>query len=171
MVRKSRHVETRLVAEYLKATYSGFTYITGQPLGLVSQQLLVEEGFAKGLRMQRPNRPEVDAVVLHPKLLILIEAKVREILNGLAKLPFYMSLVPFTPELKEYAHLPILMELVAPLAGPNHEIMASEAGIRIVKFRPAWIDEYVAEYQHYWTREYRLAREEKLRNRELLGLE
>src|SRR5512139_1565238 len=114
MARQTQQVETRLVAEYLKDRYSAFPFVAKQPLGVVSEDLLRTEGFAKGLRMQRPNRPEADALVIQPKRLILIEAKVWHLVDGLAKLPFYKSLIPTTPELKQYAHLPVLMEFVVP---------------------------------------------------------
>jgi hypothetical protein len=171
MVRKTQQVETRLVAEYLKEHYGNFPHIAKQPLGLVSEELLRTEGYAKGLRMQRPNRPEVDAVVLHPKWLIIIEAKVWHIVDGAAKLPFYKSLVPFTPELKQYKNLPILMELVVPWTNPNLEIMCRDHDIRLVKYCPDWINGVVTRVTEYGTRDYRLAREAKLRDRELLGLE
>jgi hypothetical protein len=171
MARKTQQVETRLVAEYLKDQYSNLSYIAKQPLGLVSEELLRTEGYEKGLRMQRPSRPEVDAVVIHPKWLIIIEAKVWHIVDGAAKLPFYKSLVPFTPELKKYLGRDILMELVVPWTNPNLEIMCRDAGIRLKVYRPEWINEVVNRVTEYGTREYRLAREDKLRNRELLGLE
>jgi len=171
MVRKSQQVETRLVAEYLKEQYGNFPFITKQPLGLVSEQLLKEEGFAKGLRMQRPTRPEIDAVVLHPRWLILIEAKVWHIIDGMAKLPFYKSLVPFTPELKEHLSKDIIMELVVPWTNPNLEIMCRDHDIRLHVYCPEWVREVVNRVTEYSTPQYRLRREEKLRNRELLGLE
>ncbi len=67
MVRKTQQVETRLVAEYLKETYSQFPHISAVPLGVVSETLMAQEGYAKAIRMSRPNRPEVDAVVLLPR--------------------------------------------------------------------------------------------------------
>jgi hypothetical protein len=171
MVRKTQQVETRLVAEYLKERYGNFQHIAKQPLGLVSEELLKTEGYEKGLRMQRPNRPEVDAVVIHPKWLIIIEAKVWHIVDGAAKLPFYKSLVPFTPELKQYLNREILMELVVPWTNPNLEIMCRDHDIRLQVYHPDWINEVVTRVQLYGTREYRLAREDKLRNRELLDIQ
>ncbi len=171
MVRKTHQVETRLVAEYLKDRYSQYPFISGCPLGVVSEDLLKTVGYAKGLRMQRPNRPEVDALVIHPKYLIMIEGKVWHLVDGLAKLPFYKSLVPATPELKDYAGRDVLMEFVAPWSNPNVEMMAAQAGIHYQIFKPAWIDEVAQRVQLYDTREYRLERESKLRARELLGLE
>ena len=171
MVRKTQQVETRLVAEYLKERYSQFPYISHPALGVVSEELLKTEGYTKGLRMQRPNRPEVDAIVLLPRYFVLIEAKVWDIVSGMAKLPLYRSLIPFTPELKQYQPREVIMELVVPWTNPNLEIMCRATDIRLVVYKPDWINEVVNRVTNYGTREYRLAREEKLRNRELLGLE
>ncbi len=171
MARKTQQVETRLVAEYLKEHYGNFPHIAKQPLGLPSPELLKTEGYEKGLRMQRPNRPEVDAIVLLPRYFVLIEAKVWHIVDGMAKLPLYRSLIPFTPELKQYLPRETIMELVVPWSNPNLEIMCRDADIRLVVYKPDWINEVVNRVQQYGTRDYRLAREEKLRNRELLGLE
>ncbi len=171
MVRKTQQVETRLVAEYLKERYSQFPHMSAVPLGLFSEELLKTEGYVKGLRMQRPNRPEVDAIVLLPRYFVLIEAKVWHIVDGMAKLPLYRSLIPFTPELKQYQPRETILELVVPWTNPNLEIMCRDANIRLVVYKPDWINDVVNRVQLQGTRDYRLAREEKLRNRELLGLE
>src|SRR3990167_3798782 len=170
MVRKTQQVETRLIAEYVKEVYAAFPVTLGQPLGVVSEELMAQEGYAKAIRMSRPNRPEVDALVLLPRYLLLIEAKVWHIVDGMAKLPLYKSLIPFTPELKQYRDLPVVMELVVPWTNPNLETMCAASGIQLAIYKPAWINEVVQRVQNYGTREYRLAREEKLKNRELLGL-
>ena len=171
MVRKTQQVETRLVAEYVKKEYSAYPSITAQPVGVVSTNLMAEVGYSKAIRMSRPNRPEVDAIVLLPRHFVLIEAKVWHIIDGMAKLPLYKSLLPFTPELQEYMPRDIIMELVVPWSNPNLEIMCRAADIRLRVFTPAWISEVVNRVTEYSTREYRLKREQKLRDREQLGLE
>ena len=168
---KSRQVEVRLVAEYLKATYSQYTFITKQPVGKVSESLMAQEGYQRALGLTRAFRPEVDAVVILPGALVLVEAKVWSVVNGLAKLPVYKSLVPFTPELKQYQHLPILMELVVGWTNPNLEIMASDMGVRLRVYCPAWLNEIVQSMHKYWTREYREQRDEKQKLREYYGIE
>jgi len=171
MARKTQQVETKLVSEYVKNQYGQFPHITKQPLGLPSPELLVTEGYEKGLRMQRPLRFEVDAIVMHPKWLILIEGKVWHIKNGVGDLIAYRSLVPFTPELKQYLNREVLLELVVPWTNPNLEIMCRDNGIRLQVYHPEWINEVANRVQLYGTRDYRTAREAKLRDRELLGLE
>ena len=113
----------------------------------------------------------MDAVAVENGRLVLIEAKVFKIVDGLSKLPTYKTLVPSTPELSPYHGLPIIMRLVAPWTSETMEVMAKGLGVEIVVFNPDWIRDYVQQYHNYWQREYREAREEKMRLRRALGVE
>ena len=166
-----RNPETRLVAEYLAQEIYPNWYRQRQPLGPALPGLVEEMGEARALAVSRPWRMEVDAVAVEDGRLVLIEAKVFKIVDGMAKLPLYKSLVPATPELTEHRSLPIVMRLVAPWASESMEIMARAAGVEVVVYSPAWIRDYVAQYHNYWTAEYRQAREEKMRLRRALGVE
>ncbi len=170
-VRKSRQIEVRMVAEYLKENYSKYSFITKQPLGKVPEELMTTEGYKRAIGMWRPYRPEVDAVVIMPGALILIEAKVKSVIDGCAKLPLYKSLIPFTPELKAYWKLPIEMELVVAETNPNLEIMARDTGVRLKVYCPDWLQEIINSWNLYWTAEYRHQREEKIKLREYYGIE
>ena len=171
MARKTKQVEVRMVSEYCLLTYSQFPTIFNCPLGAVSEELMAEVGYANALGMTRQFRPRVDVLVILPRYLLLIEAKVRTIMYGLGQLPLYKSLVPITPELREYKDYEVLMELVVGWTNSNLERMASENGVKVKLFRPDWLQEYVTAWHKYWTPEYRYKRDEKLRMRELLGLE
>ena len=170
-VRKTRQVEAKMVAEYLKENYSEYSHTTNVALGKVPEELMSKEGYKRAIGMWRPYRPFVDAMVIMPGALILIEAKVKSVIDGCAKLPLYKSLVPFTPELKAYWKLPIIMELVAAETNPNLEIMAREQGVRIKVYCPAWLQEIIDSWNVYWTKEHREQREEKLKLREFYGIE
>jgi hypothetical protein len=169
--RKSRQVETRMVAEYLLQEYSKYTHITKVALGKVPESLMTEVGYKRAVGLTRPFRPEVDAVVIMPGALVIIEAKVWNILTGLGKLPMYKSLVQFTPELKKYSHLPVIMELVVGWTNENLEIMARDHGVRVRVYCPPWLSEVVESQHKYWTPDYRAKREEKLKLRHLYDLE
>jgi len=171
MARKRRQVETRLIAEYLKERYPEFSFIMKQPLGVVSEELMAAEGYQKAIRVMRPFRPEVDAVVILPHYLLIIEAKVWKIIDGLAKLPLYKSLVPVTPELKQYMPREVIMQLVVGWTNTNLQIMARSMGVEIAVFRPDWVVEVVEGMQKYWTREYQVAREDTLKMRKYFGVE
>lgn len=171
MVRKTRQIESRLVAEYLKEHYASFPFIVNQPLGTISESLMAAEGYNRALRISRPFRPEVDAVVLLPRHLILVEAKVWNVVNGLAKLPLYKSLVPLTPELKQYQDKELLMELVVGWTNTNLEVMARDQNVKVVVYCPEWLVEVVEGMHKYWTADYQRQRQEKLALIEYFGLE
>jgi len=171
MARKSQQVETRMVAEYLAQEYSKFTFITKVPLGKIDEALLATEGYQRALGLTRPFRPEVDAVVVLPQYLVLVEAKVWSVVNGLAKLPMYKSLVPFTPELQQYLPRDIIMELVVGWTNSNLEIMARDAGVRLRVYCPDWLNQVVQGMHKYWTKEYRDQRQQKIALREYFGIE
>jgi len=171
VARKSRQVEVRMISEYLKLNYSEFTYTLNVPLGTVSEQLMKEEGYQRALGLSRPFRPMADAVVVLPHYLLLIEAKVWSVVNGLAKLPLYKSLVPVTPELREYMPRGVMMQLVVGWTNPNLEIMARAADVELRVYCPPWLGEVVESQHHYWTREYQDQRQKKLRMREYFGVD
>ena len=171
MARRSRQVEPRMLSEYLQKHYAEFPYINKQPLGSVSEDLMRTEGYKRALGITRPFRPEVDAVVVLPHYLLIIEAKVWNIVNGLAKLPLYKSLVPITPELKEYMPREVLMQLVVGWTNPNLEIMAWAIDVEVKVYCPEWLQEVVDGMHRYWTKEYQDTRQAKLRMREYFGLE
>lgn len=171
MARKTQQVESRMVSEYMLSQYAKFPFSLGVPLGSVPRELLEKEGSQRALGLMRPYRPEVDAVVYLPRYLVLIEAKVWNVLNGLAKLPFYKSLVPITPELQEYKNRDVLMHLVVGWSNPNLEYMARDAGVELHVFCPPWLQQVVDGMHKYWTPEYRREREQKLQLREHFGID
>ena len=171
MARKSRQVETRMISEYLKTYYSSFSYILNIPLGRVDPGLMRDLGYQKALGITRPFRPMADAVVILPRYLLLVEAKVWNVVNGLAKLPLYRSLVPHTPELQEYLPRGVIMQLVVAWTNPNLEIMARDQGVSLKIYSPDWLQEVTESMHRYWTREYREDRAARLRMREALDLD
>jgi len=171
VARKSKQVEVRMISEYLKERYSDFPFTLNVPLGSVSERLMAEEGYQRALGLSRPFRPIVDAIVILPHYLLIVEAKVWSVVNGLAKLPLYASLVPATPELKEYMPREVLMQLVVGWTNPNLERMARAAGVEVKVYSPPWLEEVVEHMHHYWTREYRDQRDKRLAMREFFGVE
>jgi hypothetical protein len=171
MARKTRQVETRMVSEYLLKNYFKFPYIIKVPLGALPDDGLKREGFALTARTLRPFRPEVDAVVLLPRHLLIIEAKVWNIVNGLAKLPMYKSLVDITPELQQYMPREVIMQIVVGWTNPNLERMAQVHNIQVRVFCPDWLKEVVEDLHKYWTSEYQAAREDKLQMQRYFGVE
>lgn len=171
MPRKSRQVETRMVAEWLIQEYPKYHSIIACPLGRVDEGLMASVGYKQAIGLSRPYRPEADAVVILPGALLLIEAKVWNVVNGLAKLPLYRSLIAVTPELKEYWNLPIILELVVGWTNSNLEIMARDAEVRLKIYCPPWLQDVVSSMHNYWTSDYQRERQRVLEARKTLGLE
>jgi hypothetical protein len=171
MARKSRQVETRMVSEYLLLQYSKFPSRTGVPLGKIDDKLMADHGYQKAIDMSRPYRPEADAIVFLPNYLLLIEAKVWNVVGGLSKLPMYRDLVPFTPELAQYKGREILMELVVGWTNDNLEIMAQGRGVAVKVYSPAWLQDVVQGMHKYWTKDYQAERQRIMETRQNLGLE
>jgi len=171
MARKSRQVETRMISEYLKLYYSSFSYIMDCPLGRVSEDLQRQVGYKQALGISRPFRPIVDAVVILPRHLLIIEAKVWQVVQGLGKLPLYASLVPLTPELQEYQPREVIMQLVVGWTNTNLEVMANSQNVSVKVYSPAWLSEVVESMHKYWTKPYQEERQAKLRMRQALGLD
>lgn len=171
MARKTQQVESRMISEYMLEKYGQFQYTLTVPLGSLPQDLVTSQGLAKTIGLMRPYRPEVDAVVVLPRYVVLVEAKVWNLVNGLAKLPLYKSLVPVTPELRQYSQLEVLMELVVGWSNPNLERMARDSGVSVVLFTPPWLKEIIDKMHNYWTAPYRAEREQKLQMREYFGVD
>jgi hypothetical protein len=171
LARKTQQVEVRMLSEYLLATYSQFPTSQNVPLGAVSEALMAQAGYKQALGLSRPYRPWADALVILPRHLLLIEAKVWNVVAGLAKLPLYKSLIPNTPELKQYMPRDILMELVVGWTNTNLETMAQAAGVSVKVYSPAWLQDIVSKMHNYWTADYRAERARKLDMRQQLGLE
>lgn len=85
----------------------------------------------------------VDAAVILPDRLILIEAKILGDLGAVSQLEYYASLVPSTPALAIYSALPLELRIVTASAEPTFTEFAASKGISVDVFRPPWAVEYL----------------------------
>ena len=115
-------------------------------------------GLDLALRTYRPYRPECDAAVLTADKIVLIEGKLFKVMDGLAKLPIYRSLIQETPEFDEFKTLPVEAVLVTPKEPGWSSRVAKENNITVEIFKPEWIMEYYDNQEKYWTAEERLKR-------------
>jgi hypothetical protein len=142
--RPNNQVETRLVNEWLVATYPTSHWQThvrlgSMPLGIATDNLddqaamLVHSRFARW----------ADAIVALPDRTRLVEAKVVAHPNAIAQLIVYKRLMPFTPGLRIRTDVPI--ELVMLYARPDDVVLqvAAEMGITSVQYDPPWVDDYL----------------------------
>lgn len=144
MPRKWEPREMKLVAEYLAKNYSSYRSKTRVRLGQVHPAILPDDISAEDLAFSGVWRRWADAIVITPQKLILIEAAILADAGDISKLALYKTLIPHTPELAEYKNLDIELQLVYAIEDPLVVMIAREAGIKPVYFKPDWIAEYIA---------------------------
>jgi len=164
--RLRRELEPRWVSEYCAKTFPNAIVKLRCPLGPIPKEVKEAYGDAKAIKVYRPWRPEVDACVITETQLVLVEAKIHKYMDGLAKLPRYRDLVPDTPELRLWRHLPINMRLLIPTSIPWVEVAADKAGVQVIMDAPDYILRAWEERDKGWTKEElekRERRKQKLR--------
>ena len=154
-----RELEPRWVVDCVENFYPSYISKFRVPLGPIPENLIAEYGEAKAINVYRPSRPEADAMVIFPSTLMLLEAKVVRYMDGLAKLPVYKSLIPTTPELREYKDWPVVMRLLIPVPIPWVEIACANIGVEYHAWAPDYIKQAWDEKDKYWTKEKMFARE------------
>jgi len=169
MARQER--ERRYISEYMLHTFPQGAWQLNVELGPIPEDYINRHGLGKAAALFRPTRPRVDAVKWTPKAYYLIESKIRDIKAGIGDLSYYRNMAELSPDLPYFDGQPIVCRLVVPWMIDWVKAAAIAAGIEIHIFAPDWIAEYVKERQHYFTAEYRAARAEKLKLREILGVD
>jgi len=157
------------VSAYIKEHYPDDEVRLRCPLGPIPAELSEIYGPAKAARVYRPSRPEVDALVILPGALLIIEAKIFKYMDGLAKLPVYKALVPKSPELMIFKNRPVIMHLLIPAEIPWVKAAAPEMGVEVYTWAPEWVRQIWEERDKYWTPESRLRRADRKALLEKLG--
>jgi len=169
MARKER--ERRFISEYMKETWPEGDWQLNVELGPIPQEYVDRYGLGKAAAMFRPTRPRVDAVKWTPERYYIIEAKLRDIKAGIGDLSYYSGMIPRTSDLPFYDGQEIVTRLVVPYMIDWIKVAAEAAQVDVVVFWADWIADYIKERQHYFTAEYRTERAEKMRLREILGVD
>lgn len=163
--------ERRYISEYLMTAWPEGGWQLNVELGPIPQEYVDRLGIGKAAAMFRPTRPRVDAVKWLPDRYYLLEAKIRDIKAGIGDLSYYKGMIASTPDLPFYEGQPVVLRLVVPWMIDWIRVAADAAGVEVVVSHQPWIDDYVKERQHYFTAEYRAARAEKMKLREILGVD
>ena len=163
--------ERRYIAEFMAETFRPDGYMLNVPLGEIPKELVELYGINGAAAIFRPSRRRIDAVAWTMHKYILIEAKIRDPLEGLGRLNTYYNMAKRTPDLPEYHGQEFEKWLVVPFS-LNWIIQAAhDDNIKLVVFWRDWIADYVKERQNYFTKEYREARDEKQQIRKVFGVE
>lgn len=163
--------ERRYISEYLLKTWPEGGWQLNVELGPIPQEYVDRYGMGKAAAIFRPTRPRVDAVRWQANKYYLIEAKIRDIKAGIGDLSYYRNMIPLTKDLPFYEGQPVVCRVVVPWMIDWIRAAADAAQIEVVVFKADWIDAYVEERKNYFTAEYRAARAEKMRLREILGVD
>jgi len=144
--RKYRIVHESYLIEYLGITYPPGTWKTNVPLGKLKP--IAGRALSEGeLRyVSKPFVANADAVVVLKDKIVIIEAMVRHEPGALEDLIKYELLLRETPDYQQYSHLPIEKVLLTPLDLPFYSKLAARMGIKVVKYSPTWIWEYLHSY-------------------------
>lgn len=141
--RKWQAREMKMVAEYLAKNYGRYETRTRVRVGSYPKALDhpdLKDGERRALGVWRR---WADAIVIMPTKLVLIEAKIRPGPEAIAQLKLYKHLLPLTPELQDHKAKTIELVLLFALEDPVVEQLAKAEGIRVVYFKPRWVDEYL----------------------------
>jgi len=163
--------EKRYIREYCEATFRPGTYELNVPIGPIPEQSIEIYGLRRAKTRYRPWRRRIDAVAWQTGVYILIEAKIRDPLEGLGRLHTYLTLAKQTPDLPGYEGQVFEKRLIVPFALDWIKEAARADEVRLEEFWVDWIADYVRDRQLYFTRDYRVKREEIMRLRRLLGVE
>lgn len=145
MPRKWQPRELRMISEWLAQTYPEAAYETRVRLGRIEPRQ--EGAFVSDeeARMLGVFRRWADAIVYMPDRLILVEAAIRPEPGDISKLELYERLIPNTPELADFASLPVEKILLYAMPDDLLLTLAREHGIKVQYFRPGWVEEYLKE--------------------------
>ena len=135
--------EQRLVAEFLAKFYPEAEIRTHVHLGSIQPRLRGRYATDAEQRMVGIFRRWADAVILLPDRVILLEGKILPQPGVISQLELYERLLPKTPELEEHVHKPLEKMLLCAIEDPVVTQMAREKNIRVVTFKPAWLDAYL----------------------------
>lgn len=163
--------ERRYIAEYIAYAFPAGNAALNVPVGPIPDDLVRQFGPSRAAALFFPTRPRCDALAWTRDTYYVIESKVREPKAGIGDLLMYGSLIPQTPDLPMYDGQPVQLRLVVPQIVDWVRLSAHQHNIEVVEYWREWIADYWRERQDYFTRSYRIAREEKMRMRRLLGLE
>lgn len=169
MARQER--ERRYIAEYMADNFPDNNYVLNVELGPIPDEFIQRYGPVRAAALFRPTRLRVDAVAWFPDKYLLIEAKLRNMKDGIGDLLIYKRLAPQTADLPYYDGQPFVAQLVVPWDLPWLREITQASDIEYVEQDYPWVHDYVQERQKYFTAEYRVERAKTMKLRKTLGVE
>lgn len=141
--RKWEPREKRLVSEFCARYYEGHRVLTHVHLGSMPPRLRGKYALAEEEKMAGVWRRWADALIIMSDKVVIIEGKIKPEPGVISQISLYERIFPNTPEFKEHAHKPIEKIILCALEDPVTTQLAREQNIRVVVFRPLWVDDYL----------------------------
>jgi hypothetical protein len=139
-----RQTEALLCSQFVAENYpTARTYIQ-QYLGPFAPIANADGRTREEALATNTGRRRADAVLIYDDKIILLECYIHVQLGKLSQLLTYLQLLPLTPEIAQFAHLPVTAKLVGAQRDPILDQMAAKFGIEVVIFRPKWAVDYLA---------------------------
>lgn len=134
--------EIMMIGEWVALTFPDVEWATNVRLGPIQPRNSGGRYTQEEMGMLGVWRRRVDAIVYLPDRLLLIEAVLRSDPGKLSILQLYEMLVPQTPELAPYRHLPVEKVFLYVIEDPTLNILARRQGILPIQFVPSFFDEW-----------------------------
>jgi len=154
---RRREWEAEYVSEYCVFSFLSSTVIYHCRLGTWPTPLTAPDLSQEEQAMLRVRMRWADAVVVQPKVITVVEAKLRasEFLKGVGELQLYTHLVAHTEEFKHLLPRPVAGRLVIPIADPVVGLIARQAKLDVAVYKPSFWTEYSQLLQPRQTRSIR----------------
>jgi len=132
--------------DYLAATYPGQRWLTNIQVGPLDPHVPRDGLTDAQKRLMGKFRRYADAVVPLVDRLVVVETTMIKAVGKIGPLMDYVRLVPQTPELADFASLPVRGELVSPIPDPRAQALCLDVGLTFVLFSVPWLDAFVDQY-------------------------
>lgn len=132
--------EQSMIGEWVSQTFGDVEWRTNVRLGRIQPRAPDGTYSPDELRALGVWRRFVDAVVILPDRLLLVEAVMRADPGKLSQLKLYELLLPQTPELEEHLQLPVQKVLLYCIEDPAVTALARLDDILPVRFVPSCFD-------------------------------
>jgi len=136
------------VAEWVTQTWPAAIWKFRVDVGDLTPAMSATGLSAAELRKLGRSRRWVDAMVIEPRTVHLIEAKIRLEPGALEQLELYKELWPRTPEFAELVDRDLQLHLVYAVEDPVLTAIARRRGVQVHIYHPPWVDDYLALLQH-----------------------
>ena len=136
--------ERRYIVDYCRTKFPNATIFYNFKLGGVPSSLHRDPNVAENPNIAMPWARYVDACVILPDKMLLIEAKLPAKLEAVAQLMLYRQLVPKTPQLSQYLNRVLELRIVTARPDPELVRFANEQGIQVEIYQPDYAMEYLA---------------------------